>query len=338
MGEGWNHTCAIVDGAVRCWGWNEYGQLGDGTTENRTTPVEVVGLGPGVRAVSAAGSRTCALTAESKVACWGAGEAVTPVEVAGLGAGVQAVTTGGGHSCALSGGGVQCWGGNEFGQLGDGTASDQTLPVAVVGLDSGVLSVALGAAHTCALSAGGAVSCWGRNESGQLGDGTTTDRSGPVAVVGLASAVQAVASWEDHTCALTTDGAVMCWGNNESGQLGDGTNTNRSTPVAVVGLDAGVRAIAAGAAHTCALKDATLMCWGGNKFGQVGDGTTTGRKKPVAVVGLGGPVQAVALGGYHTCALNADQTVACWGHNKFGQLGDGTTRQRATPVPVGGLP
>ena len=341
LAAGWNHTCAVTSmGAVKCWGWNDFGQLGDGTTTDRSLPVDVTGWGSGVSAVTAAGSRTCALTADGGVACWPGPGVLAAEGVEGLRSGVRNVTTGGGHTCAVTTDGVvRCWGLNEFGQLGDGTTTNRSLPVGVVGGEPGAQAVALGAAHTCALSAGGAVTCWGRNEFGQLGDGTTTDRATPVAVVGLGSGVQALTSWGEHTCALSIGGSVRCWGKNESGQLGDGTTSNRATPVSVGGLDAGAEVIAAGASHTCALRsEGAVTCWGGNDAGQLGDGTTTKRSAPVAVVGLGSGVRALAPGGYHTCALTAEGSVACWGHNNFGQLGDGSTRRRSTPGPVAGLP
>jgi hypothetical protein len=194
------HTCALTSaGGVKCWGSNYFGQLGDGTTTDRHTPVDVSGLQSGVAALAAGFGHTCALT---------------------------------------SAGGVTCLGWNAYGQLGDGTTIERHTPVDVSGLQSGVAALAAGDFHTCALTSAGGVKCWGRNEYGQLGDGTTTDRNIPVAVSGLASGVVALAAGEAHTCAVTNDGGVQCWGDNSSGQLGDGTTTVRITPVAVVGFGA----------------------------------------------------------------------------------------------------
>ncbi|MFE5646358.1 cutinase family protein [Rhodococcus sp. NPDC056516] len=295
---GGDHTCALLaGGTAKCWGDNTNGMLGDGTTTYRVTPVGVVGL-----------------------------------------SGAIALTAGSGHTCALmSGGTATCWGYNANGQLGDGTTTHRSTPVEVVGL-AGATALTAGGSHTCALMPGGTATCWGSNESGQLGDGGApiAYRSTPVDVVGLAGAI-ALTAGNAHTCALMPGGTAKCWGYNQYGQLGDGSNYNRrSTPVDVVGLS-GAIALTAGGNHTCALMPGgTATCWGYNTNGQLGDGTTTQRSTPVEVVGLSGAI-ALTAGNAHTCALMPGGTATCWGSNEAGQLGDGTTTQRSTPVEVVGL-
>jgi alpha-tubulin suppressor-like RCC1 family protein len=345
LSAGEYHTCALTSGGgVVCWGQNFRGALGDGTMTNRSVPVTVRGLA-GVTAVAAGGDHTCALTSEGAVRCWGwngwgqLGDGTltqrsTPVAVSGLANGVIALAAGNTHNCAVTrGGGAVCWGDNSLGQLGDGTTTQRSTPVAVSGLANGVIALAAGREHTCAVTSGGGVVCWGQNFNGSLGDGTTTHRSIPVAVNGLSTGVIAVAAGRDHSCVLTNQHGVRCWGDNFYGQLGDGTTTRPEAPVAVSGLANGVIALEAGRDHNCATTaGGRLVCWGRNGDGQVGDGTTTDRTTPVAVVGLASDVTAVSAGGWLSCALTSEGGVRCWGLNRFGELGDGTTTRRLTPV------
>jgi alpha-tubulin suppressor-like RCC1 family protein len=201
-----------------------------------------------------------------------------------------------------------------------------------------VTALAAGYTHTCALTSGGGVVCWGRGDSGQLGDGTRTDSAVPVAVTGLSSGVVAVAGAVYDTCAVTSGGAVQCWGQTDpSGRFGDAATTY-TAPVAVTGLSSGVVAVAAGFAHTCALTSGGgVVCWGANSAGDLGDGTWSDSAVPVAVTGLSSGVVAVTTGDSHSCALTSGGDVLCWGLNNGSQLGDGTTTNSAVPVAVTGL-
>jgi alpha-tubulin suppressor-like RCC1 family protein len=252
-----------------------------------------------------------------------------------------AIAAGFGHSCALTrAGSVECWGWNRDGQLGDGTTSDRLTPVDVSGLRSGVTAIAAGGTHTCALMGTGGVKCWGNNEAGQLGDGTTSDRSTPVDVSGLSGGVTAIAAGGADSCALVSSGAVKCWGWNGYGQLGDGTTSGRLTPVDVAGLGGRATAIAAGGNDSCALMSTgRVKCWGWDYYGQLGDGRPAFQQStPVEVSGLSGGVVAIALGEYHTCAVTDAGTAKCWGWNHYGQVsGEATSHDELTPVDVEGL-
>ena len=162
-------------------------------------------------------------------------------------------------------------GGHGRGALGNGVTADSGTPVDVVGLDDRVADLAVGRNHTCAVTVEGSLKCWGGNYNGQLGDGTTTDRTTPVDVIGLSSGIATVSGSGDHTCAVTTEGIAKCWGGNWKGQLGDGTMTDRTTPVNVIGLTMGVDSISGGGAHSCAVsKEGGVKCWGHNFQGQLG--------------------------------------------------------------------
>ncbi len=351
IAAGWEHTCALTNsGGVKCWGWNGYGQLGDNSTTDRRTPVEVIGLASGVTTIGAGRLHTCALTSGGGVKCWGWNrygqlgdnswtDHLTPVDVAGLASGVTALAAGWYHTCALtSGGGVKCWGQNQYGQLGDNGTATRLTPGEVTGLTSGVVAIAAGYAHTCALTGGGGVKCWGWNEYGQLGDNGNSYRGAPVDVVGLASGVTALAAGWYHACALTSGGGIKCWGQNEYGQLGDNSFGYRLTPVEVAELTSGVIGLAAGHDHTCALiSGGGVKCWGRNDYGQLGDDTYVHRLTPVNVTGLASGVTAIAAGYGHTCALTSSGGVKCWGWNYYGQLGDNSGTQSPIPVDVAGL-
>ena len=355
VAAGHYHTCALTaGGGVACWGFNNDGQLGDGTRMDRLTPTAVSGLGSGIAAIAAGANHTCALTAGGGVVCWGrntdgqlgnggsgsSSRSLTPTPVVGLENGVAAIAAGYAHTCALTtGGAVLCWGANWAGQLGDGTTAERKTPTAVIGLESGIATLVTGGVHTCAVTSAGGAMCWGWNTTGQLGDGTTTGRLTPVAVAGLEGGVEMLTAGDTHTCAVTAAGGGVCWGKNLSGQLGDGTTADRWTPTAVSELGSGVAGITAGFSHTCAAATGgTVVCWGRNAEGQLGDGTTVPRLTPTAISGLERRVATVVAGGYHTCAVTAGGgAVLCWGWNQYGQLGDGTTANRQTPTAVVGL-
>jgi len=259
----------------------------------------------------------------------------TPVDVIGLSGGVSSISSGRGHTCALtSAGGVKCWGENRGGELGNGTTTNSAIPTDVIGLGSGGRAISAGGLHTCALTSAGGVKCWGRNDYGQLGDGTTSG-STPVDVIGLNSGVSAVSAGDYHACALTSAGGVKCWGNNGAGQLGNGTTSDSSTPVDVIGLSSGVGAISTGWGHTCAVTAlGGVICWGSNGAGELGTGTRGASLTPTDVSGLSSDVGAISAGSMQTCALTRAGGVKCWGIDDTGLMGHGGMSYSASPVDV----
>jgi alpha-tubulin suppressor-like RCC1 family protein len=486
----------LSDGSVKAWGGNNFGQVGDGSTTNRSTPVPVSGLS-GVTQI-AAGSYNGYALAGGSVKAWGyndngqvgdgsTAERLTPVQVSGL-SGVTRIAAGAGTGYALAGGSVSAWGINGNGQVGDGSTTDRLTPVQVSGLTSGVTQIATAANTGYALLSSGSVSAWGANGSGQVGDGSTTDRLTPVSVslpsgrvaqrvgansttsntalivvnsagtivegpptvsvdivqttiaAGSAATVRAMAQASnssgvagasvtleatagavlgavsgstDYTgvfqttvtpdtwtvpggivsvtarndvssgtdtvtvlgsnvivagngyasvmaqselvfpspvvdalaagstsawfMVLLADGTVWTKGTNTRGQLGSGSTTDRLTWAPVAGLS-GVTKIAAGFdAGFALLSDGSVRAWGFNGNGQVGDGSTTNRLAPVQVSGLTSGVTQIAAGNYAGYALLSDGSVRAWGFNDNGQVGDGSTTNRLTPVQVSGL-
>jgi alpha-tubulin suppressor-like RCC1 family protein len=228
---------------------------------------------------------------------------------------------------------VQCWGYNSDGQLGNNSTTSSLTPVPVQGLAAGVTAIAASLRHACAI-VNGAVQCWGDNSDGELGyGGAGTKALTPVPVQGLSSPVSAVAAGVTHTCAVV-NGAALCWGDNSSGALGDGTYHSAPTPVQVQGLTSGVTAVSAGDGFSCADVNGAARCWGNNGSGGVGNGSSNYSLTPVPVQGLGSGVTAVAESYTHSVCALVNGGVQCWGYNANGQLGDNSTINSPVPVPV----
>ena len=344
LAAGGAHTCAVLTGGrAHCWGRNDSGQLGSGAVGGASpSPGPPLSLS-GVVSISAGTGHSCAVLTDGTARCWGwngsgqVGDGTTlnrasPTSVSGL-LGVAAISAGDQHTCARSiDGSARCWGINSSGQLGDGTTQTRLAPTLVSGL-SGAASISAGFFHTCAQMSDGTARCWGENFYGQLGDGTTTNRLVPTQVPGATGVTGSVSVGYRHTCAQFADGSARCWGWNESGQLGDGTTTNRLVPTLVSGVS-GVASISTNYVHTCASStDGTAQCWGYGGSGRLGDGTAQSRILPTSVSGAA-QFASIAAGTNHTCALATDGPARCWGSNAFGQLGDGTTQERDVPVGV----
>jgi alpha-tubulin suppressor-like RCC1 family protein len=319
LATGGYHACVVLDNATtHCWGYNGYGQLGIGSTDNR-------GDAPG--------------------------ELPPPAVALGTAAPV-AITSSEAHNCAvLDDGTVHCWGYNGDGELGIGTTDNRgdapgEMPTPAVAVGGMATSIGPGALHTCAVLADGTAHCWGYNAGGELGIGTTDNRGDapgelptPAAPTQPTTLNNRIVAGYYHSCAIVDDGTVHCWGANIAGYLGIGTTDSRGDapgelPTPAVPLGQSAVALAAGAVHTCALlDDGTVHCWGNNGFGQLGLGDTSSRgdepgEMPTPAVPLGRPAVAIASSYEHTCAILDDGTVHCWGTNDSGQLGLGDTNNR----------
>lgn len=353
VGVGSGTTCAIAnDGSLKCWGRNNFGQLGDGSTTDSAVPVTVKGLSETIKEVSVGTYHACAVTTNGAAKCWGyniygqLGDGTlvnksTPVSVSGLGGGVTSIVAGHSQTCALlNDKSLKCWGDNGYGQIGAGSGiTTKTTPVSPLGLTESISSAVLGYYHTCALSTEGGVKCWGANDYGQLGDASTKIKYTPVSPSGLSSGVTELGAGAYHTCAVTSAGGLKCWGANGNGQLGTGTTTDTAVPVDVQGLGSSlIETVEAGGQHTCVKTvGGAAMCWGRNTEGAVGDGSYTKQLLPVIVSGLTSGVVGVFADGNNGCAQLDTGALRCWGWNAFGQVGDGTKSHRNTPAAVQGF-
>ncbi len=355
IGVGAGHRCArLRNGGVRCWGFGgSYGQLGVGRFTFSRIPVKVSALTNTV-AVNSQLTHSCAVSAQNTVSCWGTNDSGqlgdgtlfdrnSPVEVTGL-SDVSDVATGTAYTCALRrNGAVACWGNNfwDWGAFGNDTSRLSLAPVDIVGVST-AKAIAVGGARgstknfstACAIRSDSSVVCWGWNDYGQFGNGTTISGSAAVAVNGLTNVAQ-IAVGGQHTCALAKSGTVICAGFNFFGQLGDGSaEVNRTLHVAVKGIDNAI-AVTAGGSHSCALRyGGGVWCWGDNTFGQLGNGSKVASNVPVEVAGLT-KATAVSAGNRHTCAVLPGGEISCWGENANGKLGSGSNeRVSLTPTSV----
>jgi alpha-tubulin suppressor-like RCC1 family protein len=332
-------ACArLLDGTVQCWGSLD---AGDGQLVISSNPRAA--MVTGAVAMSVKFNHTCISTGDHLL-CWGSNQegelgrgvrSITPSPVAvSLPGSVSAAAVAAQRACAVVGGRLFCWG---QGGLGKGDANGSVAPIetATAVLGTSVVGVSLSSYNTgCAWTAAGKAYCWGNNSQGQLGTGTTSSYESTPQPVMLIAQVAQMAQGDNHTCAVTSNGPLFCWGGNDSYQLGDGTNVSRAQPQQVPNIN-NVQKVVAGSTYTCAIGGSTLKCWGANYAGQLGDGTTTSRAMGIQpAIPSGGGVLDVAIGRDDTCAVTGAGLVYCWGDNSFGQLGLGDYASRTSPTQV----
>lgn len=352
------HTCGLkMDGTVKCWGRNNEGQLGRGTTQNTGNtdiPVAITNL-TNVVAVAAGGYHTCALLVGGSIQCWGrnsegqaGGGSVdtfsAPTPVFNV-APALAIAAGGYHSCELvSNGTVACWGYNHDYEVAV-LSQDAVVPAATVANVAGAVAITAGAYHSCALLANGSADCWGYNHDGETGPSPSPFNSIPIAARQIDAATGAgvqgtTAQGGYHTCALLTGGSINCWGFNGHGELGNGTESGPQpvgTAVTVIGLPGPAGWVAAGGYHSCAIVSGSVLCWGANESAQLGRGTSGGDVIiPGVISGSQPPALTVDAGAYHTCAVfsGAPDDIRCWGRNTEGQVGRNSQNLDVDPVTV----
>jgi alpha-tubulin suppressor-like RCC1 family protein len=351
VAAGGRHSCALTDkGQVFCWGRTTEGQLGDGAPLLWPAPDVAVRI-TDVGTLAAGTGHTCALTRAGAVLCWGRGDFGQLGDGENLGSSVPKpvmlpgpaaqVVAGGEFACArLADGTVQCWGRGNRGQIGDRTSADKLRP-AVAMLPEKAVHIGAGNEHACAVGMSGAVYCWGEVGGGRLGNGVMPAgiANRPQLVPTAMPEFTQVVAGTQYSCALSRTRQVTCWGMSVYGQVGVPVGTLPSPPVVVAGL-ADVAALAAGAEHVCAITgDGTVWCWGRGDSGQLGSvSTRSGEGTPTPTpIQKFGPATAISASTNHTCAVVAG-VAYCWGANRYGQLGIGSTTNNSKPTAVMKLP
>ena len=332
----------LIDHTIKCLGNNQYGQLGNGSTDTQSlVPVIVTGIN-NATSVSSGEAHSCALLIDNTIKCWGynsngqlgngsaGGFSRVPLAVTGINNAIS-ISSGAYHSCALLiDHTVKCWGSNNYWQLGNASASINTnwpVPQAVTGLDNAT-SISAGANHSCALLIDNTIICWGYNGNGGLGNSNASSvQSYQLWVVTGIDNATAINAGPDHSCALLIDNTIKCWGSSNVGQLGKAAYwgySSSSVPLSVDEISTAV-AISTGYQYSCALLlDNTIKCWGYNSNGEIGNGITGNVWSPVAVSGIDSATAISSAVGSTNCALLVDNTIKCWGSNASGQLENGT--------------
>ena len=337
-------ACALLnDGSVVCWGGNPYGQLGNDTTSNSNTPV-ASGITTATQ-ITAGNQHACALLDDGSIQCWGLNssgqlgnntlnDSLVPIAVTSLPNIALKIAAGTSHTCAMMNDNtLTCWGSNTYGQIGDGTTSNRNTPTVVTGL-SNVSDLASGFAHSCAVLNSGVVKCWGANNKGQVGDGTTSTRLTATTVSGISTATKIQSSGAagsvlpitplGFTCAILGDLSVKCWGSNTAGALGDGSTTDRLSPVSMLSVT-GVSSISSNQLSSCAVDtNANVRCYGLNDSGELGSSKAESTRSGITDLPYLTNVTKLDSGAYHTCAVLGDNSVQCWGNHASGQVGVGS--------------
>ena len=353
------------------WGRNDYGQLGDGTSTLKSSPVQTIAGGTNWKQVSAGSEHIAAIKTDGTLWLWGSNDPgqlgngidttsrSSPVQTIASGTNWKQVSVGGGvsgfwggHTAAIkTDGTLWLWGRNYGGRLGDNTTTNQSSPVQTIASGTNWKQVSCGFMHTAAIKTDGSLWLWGTGDQGQRGDNTggfNNQRSSPVQTICSGTNWKQVSAGGRHTAAIKTDGSLWLWGYNsaggygpKTGHLGDNTTTDRSSPVQTIASGTNWKQVSCGYMHTAAIKtDGSLWLWGynggsgysGDVAGQLGDNTQNNRSSPVQTICSGTNWKQVSCGRYNTVAIKTDGTLWNWGYNNYGQLGDNTIMTKSSPV------
>jgi alpha-tubulin suppressor-like RCC1 family protein len=330
--------------ALWLWGDDAYGQLGDSSIANKSSPVQTVAGGTNWKQVSVGSNHCFGVKTDGTLWGWGndsyskLGDAgstkrSSPIQTVAGGTTWLQAACGDQHSAAVkTDGTLWTWGDNYYGTLGDNTRTTRNSPIQTISGGTNWKSVSGNYYTIGAIKTDGTLWLWGHNAYGQLGDNTIANKSSPVQTIAGGTTWSQVSCGSGHTVALKTDGTLWTWGQNTYGQLGDTTTANRSSPVQTIAGGTTWKQVVAGFSHTAAIKtDGTLWCWGHNAYGQLGDNTITYRSSPVQTI-AGGTNWKVLSAGYATAAIKTDGSLWTWGNNTRGQLGDNTTTHKSSPI------
>ena len=336
------------------WGFNaNNGNLGDNTTTNRSSPVQTIAYGANWKQVSSGSYHTACIKTDGTLWIWGwnyrgqigdntSTNVSSPVQTITFGTNWKNVSSGVDHCAAIkTDGTLWCWGRNIYGQLGDNTITDKSSPVQTIAfgtnwkqVSAGNGTFAAGGNNTAAIKTDGTLWCWGLNSTGQLGDNTVINRSSPVQTIAFGTNWKQVSAGNGNFAAIKNDGTLWTCGYNLYGQLGDNSIVKKSSPVQTVAYGTNWKQVSCGHSHTAAIKtDGTLWIWGGNTtYGNLGDNTTVSRSSPVQTIAYGTNWKSVTCASQHTAAIKTDGTLWIWGDNQYGQLGNNTLVSKSSPI------
>ena len=335
-------------GNLWVWGRNYYGQLGDNTSANKSSPVQTIMYGTNWMQVAGGYGHTAAIKTDGTLWTWGYNSygglgdntrthRSSPVQTVAWGSNWKQVSCGRTHTTAIKNDGtLWTWGGAGYGQLGDNTTARKSSPVQTIAFGTNWKQVATASDHVIAIKTDGTLWLWGKNTFGQLGDNSVTQKQSPVQTVAFGTNWVQVSSgyYANYVAVIKTDGTLWIWGDNANGKLGDNTTTKRSSPIQTIAFGTSWKQASCGFEYMAAIKtDGTLWCWGFNNSGQLGDNTIISKSSPVQTIAFGTNWKQVSCGYQHTAAIKTDGTLWIWGRNAtYGHLGDNTVVPKSSPV------